>query len=87
MKVVQTFSAPMHLVLRMDEEISGHRQKSAYICDAIEKKMNMDSKCMILMNHSSLEILQAARYLCQRADKGTLSTLLTEFIESIQDAS
>jgi hypothetical protein len=24
----------------MDEEIGGHRQKSAYICDAIEKKLS-----------------------------------------------
>lgn len=40
MKVVQTFSAPTHLVMQMDEEIGGHRQKSAWICDAIKRKLN-----------------------------------------------
>ena len=40
MKVVQTFSAPMHLVMRMDEEIGGHRQKSQWICDAIKNKID-----------------------------------------------
>ena len=44
MKVVQTFSAPMHLVLRMDEKIDGHRQKSQWICDAIDKKLKSGSE-------------------------------------------
>ena len=71
----------------MDEEIGGHRQKSAYICDAIEKKLSKDSKCMILRDHPTIEILQAARFRCEQQERFVLSDLLREFIEELQDAS
>ncbi len=87
MKVVQTFSAPMHLVLRMDEEIGGHRKKSAYICDAINQKLNKDSKCMILSSHSTIEILQAARYRCEQDGRLVLADYLQEFIEELDNES
>ena len=77
----------MHLVMRMDEEINGYRQKSAYICDAIDKKLNKDTKCMILMNHSIIEILQAASYHCQKDGRMVLADYLSEFIEELIDES
>ena len=83
MKVVQTFSAPMHLVLRMDDEIGGHRQKSQWICDAIEKKMT--KKCSILSHHTTIEILQAARYRCEQDGRLVLSKYLQEFIDELLD--
>ena len=86
MKVVQTFSAPMHLVLRMDEEIAGHRMKSQWICDAIDKKLNKDTKCMILSNHSTIEILQAARYRCELDGRWVLAKYLQEFIEELDES-
>lgn len=57
MKVVQTFSAPMHLVLRMDEEIGGHRQKSQWICDAIDTKLNGEESVHQMSSRRLMAIL------------------------------
>ncbi len=68
----------------MDDEIGGHRQKSQWICDAIEKKLT--GKCAIF-NHTTLEILQAARYRCDEDGRLVLSNMLREFIEELIDES
>ena len=57
MKVVQTFSAPMHLVMRMDEEIGGHRQKSQWICDAIKNKIDGEGSIMNCSTRRLMAIL------------------------------
>lgn len=43
----------MHLVLRMDEKIDGHRQKSQWICDAIENKLDGEG----IMNCSTRRLM------------------------------
>jgi hypothetical protein len=57
MKVVQTFSAPMHLVLRMDEEIGGHRKKSQWICDAIKNKIDGEESILNCSTRRLMAIL------------------------------
>lgn len=86
MKVVQTFSAPMHLVMRMDEQIAGHRRKSAWICSAIDSKLRGEGKCNIL-EHEDIELLQAARYVATKNGKKALATYITELIHELQSAA
>ena len=73
MKTIVSFSAPTHLVMRMNEEIQGHRQKSAYICDAITKKMEggqntnqVSTRQLIAILHARQDIDEHLRHELER---------------------